>query len=124
MSPVLQNHYVLAVHDARRSAKFYVEMLGFKIVAKPNDGGWIFVARDGCMIMLGECPDDLSPAALGGHSYFAYLKVADADQYYRHLKSKGAELLSDISDQPWRMREFGVRTVDGHRLMIGHALPV
>ena len=123
LSPILQNHHVLAVHAARRSADFYVEMLGFKIVAEHNDGGWIFVAKDGCMIMLGECPDDLAPAALGNHSYFAYLKVTDADQYYRHLQSKGAELLSEISDKPWRMREFGVRTVDGHRLMLGHALP-
>jgi catechol 2,3-dioxygenase-like lactoylglutathione lyase family enzyme len=30
MSPILQNHYVLAVHDARRSAVFYVRMLGFR----------------------------------------------------------------------------------------------
>jgi hypothetical protein len=30
-------------------------MLGFRIVAEPD--GWIFVAKDGCMIMLGECPD-------------------------------------------------------------------
>ena len=63
MSPILQNHYVLAVHDVRRSAKFYVEMLGFRIVNEPP--GWIFVARDNCMIMLGECPDDMAPSELG-----------------------------------------------------------
>jgi uncharacterized glyoxalase superfamily protein PhnB len=121
MSPILQNHYVLAVHNVRRSADFYSQMLGFRIVAEPP--GWIFVAKDGCTIMLGECPNDLSPAALGGHSYFAYLKVADADSYYNELKAKGADLLSDIADKPWKMREFGLRTIDGHRIMIGHALP-
>jgi catechol 2,3-dioxygenase-like lactoylglutathione lyase family enzyme len=36
MSPILQNHYVLAVHDARRSADFYVRMLGFRIVVEPD----------------------------------------------------------------------------------------
>jgi catechol 2,3-dioxygenase-like lactoylglutathione lyase family enzyme len=51
MSTILQSHYVLAVHDVRRSAEFYVRMLGFRIVAEPD--GWIFVAKDGCMIMLG-----------------------------------------------------------------------
>lgn len=35
MSAILQNHYVLAVHDVRRSADFYVRMLGFHIVDEP-----------------------------------------------------------------------------------------
>ena len=120
MSQILQNHYVLAVHDVRRSADFYVQMLGFRIVAEP--AGWIFVAKDGCMIMLGECPDDMHPSELGCHSYFAYLRVADADSYYNDLKAKGAEVLSEIEDKPWKMREFGLRTADGHRIMIGHSL--
>jgi catechol 2,3-dioxygenase-like lactoylglutathione lyase family enzyme len=120
MSPILQNHYVLAVHDVRRSAEFYVHMLGFRIVAEP--AGWIFVAKDNVMIMLGECPDDIPASDLGCHSYFAYLRVADADSYYNDLKAKGADLLSQIEDKPWKMREFGLRTVDGHRIMIGHSL--
>ena len=95
-------------------------MLGFQIVNEPP--GWIFVKKDNCMIMLGECPDDMSPGDLGCHSYFAYLRVADADSYYKELKAKGADFLSEIRDKPWNMREFGVRTVDGHRIMIGHIL--
>ncbi len=120
MSRIVQNHYVLAVHDVRRSADWYVSMLGFRIVAEPD--GWIFVAKDDCMVMLGECPDDMHPSELGCHSYFAYLRVADADSYYDNLKAKGADLLSDIEDKPWKMREFGLRTADGHRIMIGHSL--
>ncbi len=120
MSPILQNHYVLAVHDVRRSANFYVEMLGFHIVSEPP--GWIFVKKDHCLIMLGECPDDMPATDLGCHNYFAYLCVTDADRYYHDLMAKGADLLSVIADKPWNMREFGVRTVDGHRIMIGHTL--
>lgn len=120
MSPILQNHYVLAVHDARRSAEFYVTMLGFRVVAEPD--GWVFVARDNVLIMLGECPNDLPAGELGCHSYFAYLRVADADQWYDDLKAKEADLSSAIADKPWGMREFGLRTIDGHRIMIGHSL--
>jgi len=79
MPTILQNHYVLAVPNARRSANFYVQMLGFHIVAEPS--GWVFVKKDHCMIMLGECPDDLPASELGYHSYFAYLRVDDADGY-------------------------------------------
>jgi uncharacterized glyoxalase superfamily protein PhnB len=96
-------------------------MLGFEIVAEPD--GWIFVAKDQCMIMLGECPDDMHPSELGCHNYFAYLRVDDADHYYRDLKAKGAEILSEIDDKPWQMREFSLRTFDGHRITIGHSLP-
>jgi catechol 2,3-dioxygenase-like lactoylglutathione lyase family enzyme len=120
LSGILQNHYVLAVHDMRRSAEFYVNMLGFRIVDEPP--GWIFVAKDSCMIMLGECPDDMHPSALGCHNYFAYLRVSDADSYYQDLVAKGADLLSEIQDKPWKMREFGLRTADGHRITIGHSL--
>ena len=122
MAIIQQNHYVLAVHDVRKSAKFYVEMLGFHIVNEPP--GWIFVAKDNCMIMLGECPDDMHPNELGCHSYFAYLRVDDADSYYNSLKAKGANFISEIEDMPWNMREFSVRTIDGHRLKIGHILPI
>lgn len=120
MSTILQNHYVLAVPDVRRSAEFYVQMLGFRVVAEPS--GWIFVARDGCMIMLGECPDDMHPSELGCHSYFAYLRVADANGEYNDLKAKGADILSEIEDKPWAMREFSLRTADGHRMTIGQSL--
>jgi catechol 2,3-dioxygenase-like lactoylglutathione lyase family enzyme len=120
MSPIIKNHYVLAVQDARRSAGFYVEMLGFRIVNEPP--GWVFVAKDNCMIMLGECPDDIPAGNLGCHSYFAYLRVEDANSYYRHLKHKGADVISVIEDKPWGMREFALRTIDGHRITIGHAL--
>jgi len=91
MSQILQNHYVLAVHNARRSAAFYVEMLGFRIVNEPP--GWVFVAKDNCMIMLGGAT--------------------------RTGQSSRAELLSEIEDKPWGMREFGLRTPDGHQSKIG-----
>ena len=120
MPTILQNHYVLAVHDARRSADFYVRILGFEVVADPP--GWVFVKKDECVIMLGECPDDLPPSELGCHNYFAYFRVSDADEYYNDLKAKGAEILSAIEDKPWRMREFALRTIDGHRIMIGQSL--
>ncbi|MBC7783036.1 MAG: VOC family protein [Burkholderiales bacterium] len=117
MPKILQNHYVLAVHNVRESAKFYVDALGFGITAEPP--GWIFVAKDNCMIMLGECPDDAHPSTLGCHNYFAYLVIDDVDAYRGDLESKGVDFLSAVSDKPWGMREFGIKTPDGHRIMIG-----
>ena len=120
MPTILQNHYVLAVHDMRASAKFYVEALGFQIAAEQP--GWIFVRKDNCMIMVGECPDDMHPSELGCHNYFAYLRVDDADAYYAQLKAKGVQDVRHIEDKPWGMREFGITTPDGHRITVGQTI--
>ena len=120
MPTILQNHYVLAVHNARKAAKFYVEALGFQIVDEPP--GWVFVRKDNCLVMLGECPDDMRPSDLGCHNYFAYLRVDDADAYHAQLKGKGVPSVREIEDKPWGMREFGVTTPDGHRIMIGQTI--
>jgi uncharacterized glyoxalase superfamily protein PhnB len=120
MPKILQNHYVLAVHNVRESAKFYVEALGFTLTS--DLGGWIFVSKDNCMIMLGECPDDMAPSELGCHNYFGYLRVDDVDAYYAQLRQKGIDSLNGIADQPWGMREFGIKTPDGHRIMIGQII--
>jgi pentatricopeptide repeat protein len=121
MAEILQNHYVLAVRDVRVSAAFFVDALGFEIVREPP--GWIFVARDNCMIMLGECPDEVPAGELHNHSYFAYLRVDDADAFYARMLERGHQPTSPIQDKPWGLREFGVRTPDGHRITIGHLLP-
>src|SRR5262245_40652891 len=116
MPRILQNHYVLAVHDLKASSKFF-ELLGFKITSQPD--GWNFLQRDNCMVMLGECPDAIRPGELGDHSYFGYLRVDDVDGYYQDLKVSGVKILSPIETKPWEMREFSVMSPEGHRIMIG-----
>ena len=119
---ILRNHYVLAVPKAQVTADFFVNTLGFSPVPVGDDG-WRFVRKDDCMVMLGSCPDAISPSALGDHSYFGYLVVDDVDSYYAELKQRNGQFLSEPSDKPWQMREFGIRTPDGHRLMIGQTIP-
>lgn len=110
--------YVIAVHDLERSAAYFRNVLGFD-VREIGDPGWRFFSRDDCFIMAGQCPDALSPQKLGDHSYFAYLEVDDIDRLYTAVRAKGAEVTKKLRTEPWGMREFGIRTVDGHRIMFG-----
>lgn len=112
------SRYVIAVHDLERSAKYYREVLGFD-VKEIGDPGWRFFLRDNCFIMAGECPDALSPRELGDHSYFAYLEVEDIDRLYAGWVAKGAQITKPLRVEPWGMKEFGIRTIDGHRIMFG-----
>lgn len=120
---MIRDHmYVLAVHDLDRSEAFYRDALGFA-AEDMGDPGWRMFVRNGCRIMAGVCPDAMPPADTGFHSWFGYLMVDDADAEYARAVAAGAEITKVLGDQPWGMREFGLRTVDGHRLMVGHELP-
>lgn len=119
MPRILHNHHVLAVHDLEIAARFYERALGFHEVMRPD--GWRFMMRDDCMLMLGECRDAMPARELGDHSYIAYLRVDDVDAFWNALPSD-VEVTSRLADRPWGMREFGVRSPDGHRFMVGQAL--
>ena len=114
--------YVLAVPDLEKTGNFYSQVMGFEI-REMGDSGWRMFVRDGCRIMAGYCPDALPPNEIGDHSYFAYFVVDDAEGFFNSVVSHGAEVIKPLQDEPWSMREFGVRTIDGHRIMIGQELP-
>jgi predicted enzyme related to lactoylglutathione lyase len=115
---ITRNMYVIAVPDLQRSGEFYARALGFE-VREIGDPGWRLFVKDQCRIMAGQCPDALPAGELGDHSYFAYLVVDDIDAYHRHVVNSGTEIIKPLRDEPWSMREFGLRTVDGHRIMVG-----
>jgi uncharacterized glyoxalase superfamily protein PhnB len=110
--------YVLAVPDLERSAAYYRDVLGFT-VREIGDAGWRFYERDACRILAGECPDAIPPTELGDHSYFAYVVAEHIDAFFAEVTARGAEVIKALRDEPWGMREFGIRTVDGHRMMFG-----
>ena len=115
---ILQNHLVLAVHDLDLSGGFF-RQLGFVESNRPP--GWVFLSRDNTMVMLGECPGSLPAADLGDHSYVAYFRVDDADAHHDAAAAAGLDVAAP-QDKPWGMREFTVRSPEGHRITIGQSL--
>jgi len=115
---IRNSRYVIAVPDLGRSARFYQDVLGFE-VREVGDPGWRFFVRDRCVIMAGECKDAIPAHELGDHSWFAYLEVDDIDKLYAQVKASNAPFIKELRTEPWGMREFGIRTVDGHRIMFG-----
>ena len=118
---ITKTRFVIAVPDLARSGMYYRDVLGFT-VREIGDPGWRFFIKDACCIMAGECPDATPAADLGDHSYFAYIDVDDIDSYFMTVKNAGADLIKEIRSEPWGMREFGIRTVDGHRIIFGQEI--
>ena len=121
MAQIVNSRCVLAVCDLEASTRYYVDVLGFK--KDPIDApGWSFLTRDTFRVMLGECANERPAAELGDHSYFAYWNVEGVDELYAEFRGKGALLTSSPANKPWGLREFALKTPDGHRITCGELL--
>ncbi|WP_420318603.1 VOC family protein [Ekhidna sp.] len=116
-SKITGTRYVLAVQDLSRSIEYYHNILGMNLQWEID--GWALLDRDNFIIMLGECKDDVSAHETNNHSYFGYIEVSNIDALFEDLTNRKVEVLSTIETKPWGQREFGIRTIDGHRIMFG-----
>ena len=112
--------FVLAVPDLDRSAGYFRDVLGFRVLWEDSTD-WRLVERDGVRVMLGHCPNDMHPADLGSHNWFGYVEVADVDAMHAEITAHGATCSVPL-DKPYGMREIVVTTVDGHRIVFGQEL--
>ena len=111
---VIQTRHVLAVNDLARSARYYLETLGFQRDFAID--GWEFLSLGSFKIMLGECRDEVPASATHNHAYFAHVLVADVDALFQAYQARAANFLFEVADKPWGLREFAVETPDGHRI--------
>lgn len=112
---------MLAVRDLARSARYYVEVLGFTEdpIGAP---GWRFLSQGAFALMLGECPDEVPATEIGNHSWFVHLLVDDVDAYFRQVRDRGGAVVNAPTDRAYGLREFVLETPDGHRLVIGQSI--
>src|ERR1051325_515958 len=122
MSQIVNTRCVLAVRDLAVSTRYYMDILGLQRDFGDGTDGWSFLSRGAFRVMLGECVDETPAGELGKHSWYAYVNVEGVDELYAEFTSRGAELLSPIATKPWGMRDFTVRTQDGHRIVFGEAV--
>jgi len=72
--------------------------------------------------MLGHCADGASAEETNNHSYFAYVNCEDIDELYEEYKDRQVDFTQEVADKPWGLREFGIRTPEGHRIMFGEEI--
>ena len=114
---IVHTRHVLAVKDLAVSAAYFKEKLGFELDFTAP--GWEFLSFGEFKVMLGECSDALWAHETGDHSWFAHALVENVDEVYSEFRERGAEIISTIRTQPWGIRDFTVKTPDGHRIVFG-----
>ena len=121
MASISKTRFVIAVPDLKVSSAFYRDVLGFTIHTIPHPG-WLFYRCDNCIIMAGQCPNAIHPSQLGDHSYYAYLEIGNINSFYEAVRTAGATICKVIRNESSGMREFGLVTIDGHRIMFASPL--
>lgn len=117
---VVHTRHVLAVKNLKTAADYFVDKLGFdRDFTAP---GWEFLSFGIFKVMLGECTGAQWAHETGDHSWFAHCLVENVDDVYNEFIERGAEIISPIKTQPWGIRDFGVRTPDGHRIVFGQEM--
>jgi uncharacterized glyoxalase superfamily protein PhnB len=110
---------VFAVSDIRETVAFYRDVLGF-------ESEWLWgdppvhagVGWGRLQVMFHKSPD--LAAKIEGHGHYFF--VDDVQSLYERHKSAGAEMVRDIENKPWGVREYCVRDLNGYHLNFAGAL--
>jgi predicted enzyme related to lactoylglutathione lyase len=117
--------HFLTVADQERSARFYVDVLGGKVV-KAKDPCYIKLSNSWLILNSGGGPTPDKPQVYltppqdpNTVSSFLNLRVADIAKCYREWKARGAEFLTEpIDNHGWEMRCY-LRDPDGYIIEVG-----
>lgn len=117
MFTVKATQHVLAVNDLEKNERYFLDVLGFSVRFRVE--GWSFISLGHFHVMLGHCPDETPARDTHEHSYFACVNCDGINELYDSYQQLGAIIFQPISDKPWGIREFGVATPEGHRMIFG-----
>ena len=117
---------VLLVSDVVASANYFRDSIGFnykEFYGQPSS--FCICHRDWHYLILAQVDDprDVAPFwKIRENMCNAYFWVDDADALYEEMKSKGARIHYGPCTQPYGVREFGIKDLDGHDLCFGQVI--
>jgi catechol 2,3-dioxygenase-like lactoylglutathione lyase family enzyme len=106
---------VLPCRDVEAARSYFTDVLGFDTIftweAPPT---YAAVIRDTAEFHL-YADSSIGPARV-------VVIVDDVDSYHDELRARGADIVEPLTDRPYGMRDFNVRTPDGHLLIFSQPL--
>ncbi|MGB8770116.1 MAG: VOC family protein [Candidatus Korobacteraceae bacterium] len=114
------NHAMIYVKDVERGMRFYLDMMGFKLIEDFRYEGTPVYARlrapggDGT-IALHQAGPGVSIASDGVRLYF---EVSDLDGFCRKLQQKGFYITQLPRMMPWGWRHAYLNDPDGHEISL------
>jgi lactoylglutathione lyase len=116
--------HFLTVADVKRSAEFYLRILGGNVV-REGEPTIIQIANSWLILNVGGGPTDDKPTVTlhtpqnpNEVSSFMNIRVADIRTSYENWQKKGAEFLTDPKDHGFEIRCY-MRDPDGYIIEVG-----
>src|SRR6266487_470692 len=111
----------ICVSDFEQSITWFENVLGFRVVARDADEyaelsrgeTSIQLATDSAPYWTSERPRLLPPGQRGSGVEIALL-VENVNDLYRQAQLAQADIVRELADYPWHMRQFWVRHPDGY----------
>jgi catechol 2,3-dioxygenase-like lactoylglutathione lyase family enzyme len=118
------------------SLAFYTERLGFEIrndVVMGPEMRWLTVAAPGDgthELLLAAVDHHISPVdrdamrdLVAKGELAVFIQVDDLNKTFESLRAAGTEILQEPTDQPYGVRDAGVRDPSGNHLRLSQPLP-
>jgi lactoylglutathione lyase len=116
--------YFLTVADVKRSAEFYLRILGGKVI-RNGEPTIIQIANSWMVLNVGGGPTDDKPTVTlhtphnpNEVSSFMNIRVADIRGSYKEWRSRGAEFITEPKDHGLEIRCY-MRDPDGYIIEVG-----
>jgi len=109
----------LACRDIEETIAYYQDVLGFT-----EEGRWgdptseAVISRDHLQLILSHDPD-LASRVRGQE---IVLFVDEVEQVYEEHMNSGADIISDLREEPWGTREYTVRDNNGYYLRVSQSI--
>jgi catechol 2,3-dioxygenase-like lactoylglutathione lyase family enzyme len=116
-------HFIVS-DDVERSARFYTEVLGGRVVFSPEPT-YVELANSWIIINVGGGPTDDKPAITletprdpDRVSSFLNIRVKDIQAVYAEWSARGAQFLTPPKQHQYEIRCY-IRDPDGHLIEVG-----
>jgi len=118
---------LLAVRNMKQTIKFYQNALGFKmgmVFPDSENPEYADLSKDGMVLMFIPAKDHgIGSDEKLGIGVYLYMEIdGDIDEYYAELKSKGVNIVGDIKDEPYGVRDFTIADINGYQLTFNKQL--
>lgn len=112
---------ILTTPDMPRALGFYRDLLEGEIEYRfppEGDPGYVAMNIGGGHLGIGLSPD--AEAGAGGQRFALWVYADSCDEAVERLRSGGATVTEEPSDQPWGERVARVLDPDGNEVIVGH----
>jgi uncharacterized glyoxalase superfamily protein PhnB len=114
------------VADVASAGAYYRDVLGFECeYSAGTPPEFAQYSRNGCALMFRRVPNPaaISPNEKQGGTWDVFFWVDDAEALFEELTQKGAGVVYAPTVQPYGMKEFAIRELNGYVLGFGQEWP-